>query len=457
MQGQQIYHPVSTVINMESLIPSHHFLKKVDQVIDLSFIRGLTKAFYSEGKGRPSIDPELFFRIILVGYFYNIKSDRQLCEEIHYNLAYRWFCKISFNKEVPHHSSLSRIRDRLGEPIFEQFFQKIVRLCQERGLVKGKHLMTDATLIEANASIESMILKDEQADKETFKSKGLGPPKSQKISNKTHQSITDPDASLAFKEGTPRSLKYKNHITLDSENRIIVDTHISTGADHESQEYVKRLEYIQSTFNWTIEDATADRAYGTGDNLQNLKDKSIKTYIPLFNGRSGTALKEGFIYDTEQDHFLCPEGKILVQRGTNADEAKYYRACIQDCGPCSLKQNCLTSPDMHKYGKVLKIGKYQHIYNEVSIEMKTPGFIKKLAERFWKIEGIMAEAKNCHTLKRARYRSRPKVQIQAYLVSIVQNIKRLIGLATDNPKDIVILTIRLCCLSNNNLNKILCP
>jgi transposase len=352
MQGRHIYRPSSAIVDMESLVPSNHFLRRVDRVIDLSFIRELTQRFYCEGKGRPSIDPELFFRLVLVGYFYNIKSDRQLCEEVQYNLAYRLFCKIPLNEEVPDHSSLSRIRDRLGGEVFEQFFRKLVKLCEEHGLVKGKSLMTDATLIEANASIDSMKPRDGQGEEEPHKGNGLNPPKSRKLSNKTHQSATDPDASLAFKEGTPRSLKYKDHVTIDTDKRVIVDAYITTGAAHESQDYIKRIEHIRSMFKWDIEEVIADRAYGSGDNLQTLKDKGIKTYIPLFSGRSGTASLEGFVYESENDYYRCPAGKTLGFRSYDCLRRKIYRASAEDCKNCSMK-NSAASDRVSKELKLL--------------------------------------------------------------------------------------------------------
>ena len=124
MQGRQEYQPkLFSIVDFEQLIPKHHFLRKVDKVLDLSFVRKLTKDHYCMDNGRPSIDPELFFRLVLIGYFYGISSDRQLCEEAQYNLAYRWFCRLSLEDAIPNHSSMTRIRDRLGEEIFKRVFE----------------------------------------------------------------------------------------------------------------------------------------------------------------------------------------------------------------------------------------------------------------------------------------------------------------------------------------------
>ena len=136
MQGLHVFDPHAVVaVDLESLVHQDHFLRKVDRILESSFIRELTAACYASGLGRPSIDPEVFFRMLLVAYLYDIKSDRQLCEDVHHNFAYRWFCRLALPDKVPDHSSLSRIRDRYGEDIFEALFRRIVEICQKRGLV----------------------------------------------------------------------------------------------------------------------------------------------------------------------------------------------------------------------------------------------------------------------------------------------------------------------------------
>jgi transposase len=157
MQGEYHFESQGLVmIDMDTLISSQHILRKIDKHVDFSFIKKLTRNCYCSNNGRPSIDPEIFFRLMVVSYLYGISSDRQLCEQVRYNLAYRWFYKISLNAEVPEHSSLTRIWDRLGIKIFQEFFQEIIQQCKAKGLVTGKRIMTDGTLIEANASLNSL-------------------------------------------------------------------------------------------------------------------------------------------------------------------------------------------------------------------------------------------------------------------------------------------------------------
>src|SRR5689334_23024618 len=147
MQGKNSYTPqVFVYVNIEELVPTNHLLRKIDKIFDLSFVRDLTSSYYCHDNGRPSIDPELFFRMVLIGYIFNIKHDRKICEEVACNLAYRWYCKLNLNDKISDHSSVSRIRDRYGEEVFERFFSKVVEKCRDHGLVRGKRVITDSTL-----------------------------------------------------------------------------------------------------------------------------------------------------------------------------------------------------------------------------------------------------------------------------------------------------------------------
>jgi transposase len=162
MQGVHAFDPkVETSIDLESFVAADHFLRRIDRVLDLSFLRELTARRYAAEQGRPSIDPEVYFRMQLVAYFYGIAKDRRVCEEVRYNLAYRWFCRLSLVDDVPDHSSLTRIRDRYDAEIFESAFRRIVKQCQQKGLVKDPcRVMTDATLIAADASLNSLVNND---------------------------------------------------------------------------------------------------------------------------------------------------------------------------------------------------------------------------------------------------------------------------------------------------------
>ena len=373
--------------------------------------------------------------MLLVAYLYGITSDRRLCEEVRYNLAYRWFCRLSLEDEVPDHSSLSRIRDRYGEEIFETAFRQIVALCKEKGLVAQEcHVMTDATLIAADASLNSLIHNNpEEAEKEAAtqqSNRGLKDSSSaRRVTNQTHTSRTDPDATLAQKEGTPRQLKYKVHQSIDANSRVILDTEVTTGARHDNQPYLGQLQRIQDRYRIAICEVTADRGYGSAAIIRALQGQGITTYIPLWSGRVGNSkyLKGELVYEREHDCFRCPQGKYLTPNPAICGNYKRYVSSSVDCQQCPRRSTCPTEARKKLPNKrYVRRSLDQNLFEEVQARMEEAEFGKRLSERMWKAEGLFAEAKRNHGLARARYRGRSKVQIQAYLIAMAQNLKRLV-------------------------------
>jgi transposase len=434
MQGVHAFDPtVKATIDLESFVAEDHVLRQIDRVLDLSFVRELTAACYADGKGRPSIDPEVFFRMQLVAYFNGITKDRRLCEEVRYHLAYRWFCRLSLEDDIPEHSSLTRIRDRLGEEVFEAVFRRIVRQCQEKGLVKKDcRVMTDATLIAADASLDSMVHVDpEQAKKETQTQQRCGAfdgRSPRMLSNQTHRSCTDPEATLAQKKGTPRQLKYKVHQTIDADSRVILDTEVTTGARHDNQPYLAQLERVRACYQITIGEATADRGYGSADIIRTLQAQQARTYIPLWSGRVGNSkyLKGELVYEKEHDRFRCPEGKYLIPNPTVTENHKRYVTSSEECRNCPQASTCPARTRRGSHQRFVLRNVDQDLFEQVQAQMEQATFLERSSERMWKCEGLFAEAKQYHGLSRAKYRGRRKVQIQAYLIAIVQNLKRLL-------------------------------
>lgn len=421
MQGKQYYQPVLfTKGDLERYIPKTHRLRKIDKVLDLSYVRELTQPYYSSGQGRPSIDPEVFLRMLVISYLYGITSDRQLCEDIQVNLAYRWFLRLSLEDQVPDHSSLTKIRDRLGEKIFQQVFEQMVEQCKRSGFVRGEKILADSTLIEANASREVMEGK-EGADEEECAERN----KTCRYSNRTHQSTTDPDSTLA-PVGNGFKLSYKAHYLADGDSRIITDCHVTDGAAAETRILTSRIEYQLKTFHFKIGEVIADRGYSSGENYNYFEQKKIRSFIPVREGRNRLQglTKKDFIYDKNADCYLCPQSKPLYRQGINRDKQVIaYKIKDNSCLNCSLKAQCLP------IGKAKSIVRsfYEEEKDAIREQMQTEYFKSKLDERMWKMEGLFAEAKNNHGLRRAKYRRRHNVQIQVYMTAFVQNLKRLIS------------------------------
>ena len=249
-----------------------------------------------------------------------------------------------------------------------------------------------------------------------------------KLSNQTHISATDSDSSLAKKPGSNKGLKYKVHTSIDADSRVVLDNKVTTGSCHDTQIYLERLRHIQSKYSFSIKEAIADRGYGAAENIQSLQEQKITSYIPLFSSRSGKIVEleeQGFVFDKDRNRYICPQGKFLLPHAREGGAV--YKSKTQDCKNCPVSKDCLAS--LRQYSQHIRhiYRSYNQSFFEIERQrMKTPGFTEKMKERMWKIEGINAEAKNLHTLKRAKYRGLAKVQIQAYMTGAVQNLKRLI-------------------------------
>jgi len=425
MMGQQNYQPpLFSTVQIETLVPKDHLLRKVDSVLDLGFIRALAKNFYCQNNGRPSIDPALYVRMLILTFLYNITSDRKLCEEITYNLAYRWFCRLSIEDKVPDHSSMTRIRDRLGEGIFEKIFEKVLELCVQNGLVEAKELMMDGSLIRADASLKSIVKREQNPDRNRNQDK-----LTKKISNQTHVSASDPDSDLTGKIGQSKFLGYKVHNSIDPFARVIVDTHITKGSEMEGKVFLERLDHIESKFQYNVDLLTADRGYGYGENLQILKDRGKKTFVPNFHADVGGNIEKlGFIVDKKRNRMFCPKGYEFVEKTTPSmiNKIKVYSGKQGMCRGCDHLKTCFPKGTIN-YRKKITVNIHHKIQAETKVREKMPEFRAKMRERMWKIEGIFGEAKNSHCLSRARYRGKSKMQIQAYLIATIQNLKRMIS------------------------------
>lgn len=456
MQGQHEYQPeLFSQIDYQQLIPPNHILRRIDRVLNLEFLHEATKPFYAEEKGRPSIAPEIFVRMVLLQALYGIDSDRQLCEEVGYNLAYRWFCKLSLTDRVPDHSSITRIRDRFGEETFAMIFKKVLGQCKSAGLVKADQIMMDGSSMRANASIYNMIPREEEKKKDddvdppqatraqVYSKDGLSNNdfrqrkiEGKKISNKTHVSCSDPESGLSGKAFEAKSLAYKTHSAIDAGSRVIIDCHVTAGSVSEVKMFQSRVEAIEKNLGVKIGEIIADRGYGSGENLDYLEKKEIRSNIPLWSSRSGGTffkeLEDGFVVNEDGSRVQCPAGHNMHRAFYDGTSGRWMFTLPRSwCQACPRVRSCLSEYEYKTRGKKFALIDHFEIITKTREKSEHPDFKKKLWQRMWKMEGIFAEAKNNHGLRRARYRGRWKVQVQVYIISTVQNLKRLAGSVFD--------------------------
>jgi transposase len=439
MQGRQGSQRVLfDTIDLERLIPADHLLRRIDARIDFDFIYELTQGLYCADNGRNSIDPVLFFRMQLISYLYGMKSDRELCREVHLNLAYRWFCRLGLHDAVPEHSSMTRIRDRFGQATFTRIFERLIAHWHEQGRIRGRRIVADASLVEADAAIDSMVQRDD-ADPDARALKNYERryhdfktgKRRRKLANQTHVSISDPDASLVSRPGAHKKLSYKAHFSADAHSRMITDCHASTGSRHECAILPERIEYQRDDLGLPIEEVIADRGYGRGPTYAQLREHKIRHYIPLHDPNTGRGklTPSDFAYERGKDRYRCPEGHYLYpydksERGS----VRRYRITGGHCRHCPMSSTCL--PDSQKFrARFVYRGIHQDEVEAVRRRQSTAAFRQRLVERKWKIEGLFGEAKQNHGLRRARYRGLSKVQIQFFMIAIALNCKRVVTMS----------------------------
>jgi transposase len=436
-------------VRPEALIPANHILRQIDQYVDFSFVRPKVEHLYSQ-TGRPSVDPEVMMRMLLLGYLFGINSERRLCDEVGMHLGYRWFVGLSLEEKVPEHSTFSKNRHgRFKESgVYQQIFDEIVRQCIEQGLVSGKHLTVDSTLVKANASFKSLdpvvvALKPEQylaqvehdnpvieeqkaSDEEPWEPKDDFHHNGKKISNKTHRSRTDPDSRITRKSNFSEThLGHAVTYLMDNKNRVIV------GADQnrpnrnaDTQRGVELVGRLRWAYQLEPDTLGGDKGYATGLFVHWLLEQGVLPHVPIMDSRSRNAKGiypiEQFHYDQNNDEFRCPQGKTLSYWRLHWQSKQHvYRANAKDCQSCPVKEQCTRST----YRSLS-----YHIY-ESSIERarqltKTRGY--RISQRMRKrVEELFGEAKECMGLRRMKFRGTVFVREQVLLTAAAQNIKRL--------------------------------
>ncbi len=433
-------------VQLEEMIPKDHLLMNIKDQIDFSFIDKHTENLYSN-KGRPSIDPQVLVRMMLIGYLYGITSERRLCQEVHLNIAYRWFCGLRLEDKVPNHSSFSKNRNgRFSETdLFRKLFQAIVKQAQEKGLIKGKYWSTDATLVAADAAMRSLepievpftveeyLQTLDQTDKEGLQEKEEKNTSTSRLPiNDTHRSSTDSEARVATRWGSKKCLAYSNNILVDSTHNIIIDVEVSTPSLTEeglaSVEMVRRSEFKLGIVPQSL---GADSAYGRGEVVAELRATGVNVYIPrpVLPPSSGASIfsKEDFVYDAENDHLICPNGKTLKpSKDSSKPSLERYRSTKAQCKDCPFKKQCTTSES-----RVVSFNKNQDALDWAE-GLRNSYAYKKSQYMRKQIERLFGEAKEQMGLRRARMRGKEKLTEQCLLTAMAQNIKRMVK-ASSNP------------------------
>lgn len=432
----------SEFVCIENLVPGDHLLRKVEKHIKFSFIYEKTRDLYSD-IGRPCLDPVVLFKMMLIGYLYGIRSERQLEQEIIVNVAYRWFLGLGLTDPVPDHSTISQNRRRRfnDSDVFQEVFDEIVRQAISSGLVEGKYLFTDSTHLKASANrnrrevVEVDLaprdyISDLEAavneDRRSHGKKPLKPTEDDKPVEKRRvkRSLTDSDSGYMCRDRKGEGFYYLDHVTTDSKHNIITDVYVTPGNVHDSVPYLKRLDHQIEKFNLGIEAVSLDAGYNTAPICKGLDDRGIFGVIPhVRTRRKGLKIqKRHFKYDSTEDVYLCPGGQKLRYRTTNRSGSREYVSDSNICCSCKMLSEC-TESKFHI--RVITRHVWQGYKEQIRKNILTPLGKYLRQKRRETVERSFADAKQLHGLRYARYRSLKKVTEQCLMTAIAMNIKKM--------------------------------
>ena len=453
-QGQFFY-----AFDLDKVVPPDHLVRQIDAVLDLSWIYKDLAPYYSH-TGRPSIDPVLMMRMLIVGYVFAIRSERQLCSEVQVNLAYRWFCRLGIEDKVPDHSVFCRARnERFRESdALRRVFEGVVGTCIAAGLVGGEAFSIDASLIKADVDKKKRVPGDQpitwpkteeasravqeylavldaarndegNGDGDGGGSSGDGgsrrkPPK--------EVSLTDPQATWVARPGVDPFFAYDANYLIDNKVGIIVDAE-GTRANRTVEITITEtmIERAKRRFDLRPQRLAGDSVYGAVRLLKWLVDRKITPHVPVWDKSArhdGTFSRADFVFDPQRNVYICPGGAELTSTG-NIDQGHivYYRANKNDCSACSLKLKCTTAP-MRKVTRDVN----EDVRDRVRALANTEAFQQSSRERK-KVEMRFAHMKRILRLDRLRLRGLSGAKDEVLLTATAQNLRRLAKLLCRAP------------------------
>jgi transposase len=429
------------LVTIESLVPPDHLLRRIDAAIDLEFIRERVQHLYCADNGRPALDPVVLFKLLLIGYLFGIRSERQLMREVQCNAAYRWFLRLKLTDKVPDASTLSQNRRRRfrDSDIYQQIFDQVVELACRKGLVTGKVLYTDSTHLKANANrnkfevvrvevkpVEYLAQLEAAVDQDRAEH-GKGELKAKAAAAETKEikvSRTDQDAGYMVREGKPKGFFYLDHRTVDGRHAIITDTHVTPANVHDSVPYLRRLDRQRERFGFAVKAVGLDAGYATAAIAKGLEERDIYGVIGYrtVNHVEGLFRKKQFRYDEQLDVYVCPQGQLLVYRTTNREGYRQYHSDAAKCRRCPLRAQCTRARNCTK---VITRHVWQRSKDRIDGHRLEPRGKRIYKRRKETVERSFADAKQLHGHRYARMRGLEKVQEQSLLAAAAQNIKKI--------------------------------
>jgi transposase len=437
--------------NLEDYIPTNHLLRGIDRFLDLSELRRHLAAFYSH-TGRPSVDPELMIRMLIVGYCFGIRSERRLCEEVHLNLAYRWFCRLELEDGVPDHSTFSKNRHGRfrTSAIFRWVFDKVVRRCMAAGLVKGEGFAVDASLVAANASHQHSVQVGEHFD---WANPEIGTRAVREylealddevacVAAQRKISLSDPQSRWTAATGGIAFFAYSTNYLIDTAHGVILDVEATPAHRTAEVECTKvMVERVEERFDLTPERLIADTAYGAAPMLGWIvEEKAIEPHVPVLDRterKDGTFQRDHFQWNEKADEYRCPAGKALRSQWrpfknlrthiTKADTI-IYRSSEPECAVCPMKTRCCPNMPFRKIARSI-----HEAARDVARHIATTAAYQQSRCERKKVEMLFAHLKSILRIDRLRLRGLSGATDEFILAATAQNLRRLAKFIIQGP------------------------
>ena len=474
MQGKkQFTEKLFTFFQLSDRVPADNFYRRLKALLDLGWLYKATKNYYGS-EGQKSIDPVVFFKLMLVGYLENLGSDRRIITTVSMRLDMLYFLGYDIDEELPWHSTLSRTRQLYGEDLFKQLFKDVLKQCIDKGMVSGRRQVMDSAPVKANASMDSLKekeilddasaylgeLKEEEENDDADKADDSDPGKTVSaarnksvqlhhkwkekaykgmpggsaagrakfVSNHTHYSSTDPDARVSVKPGKPRQLNYLSQVSVDAAHHVITQVQADY-ADRKDSQCLPSL--LSSTIEnlrehgIEIEEVYADAGYSSGEALKALEENNITGYIPNFGQYKPS--REGFTYDQINDRYTCQRGVHLPFKKLTTTSLGYkmkvYRSSARDCGPCPLRSVCIGKSDFKKIDDSIDKPYYDRMHER--LEKVNREKIRKLRSSI--VEPVLGTLINYLAMRRVNTRGIKQANKCMLMAAVAYNLKKLLN------------------------------
>jgi len=455
MQGRKTHQEKLFIsFQLSDYVPSDNFYRRLNELLDLHFLYAKTKKYYGN-EGQKSIDPVIFIKLMLVGYFENLNSDRRIINVSRMRLDILYFLGYELDEELPWHSTLSRTRILFGENLFNDLFKVVLKQCIDKGMLSGRRQAIDSALIKANASMDTLIEREVMADAGVYADelnanidaeiiRSINPASEKpsvkqrvgksnairnglKRSNKTHYSPADPDARIATKPGKPCRMNYLAQTSVDTASHVITHIQAFHADKGDAQCFPEQLKATVANLEangLTIDEVLADGGYSSMSNFEILKELNITGYIPLKNtNRNSTS---GFVFDKINDRYTCPNGVYLTFRGTRIYsencQARLYKSSVKDCKQCPLRETCVNS---RGYRLIEGVGDPE-LYSQMEQRLQTRRGKLMKGIRSGSVEPVFGALINYTGLRQINARGIKQANKCMLMAAIAHNLKKLL-------------------------------